>query len=66
MAQRVVDLLELVEVDEQERRQLVAAILDCQETSDFVAEIDPVGKLGEFVVPREVADLGLSVCPGSS
>ena len=44
MAERVVDLLELVEVDEQQRRQLFGALLDRQQASDLVAEIDPVGQ----------------------
>ena len=38
-------------------------LLDCQQTSDLVAEIDPVGKLGEFVVPRQMADLGFGIAP---
>ena len=32
MAERVVDLLELVEVDEQQRRQLLGTVLDRQQT----------------------------------
>ena len=55
MAQRVVDLFELVEVDEQQRRQLFGTLLGRQQTSDLVAEIEPVGRFGEFVVARQVA-----------
>ena len=61
MAERVVDLLELVEVDEQQRRQLFGALLDRQQAADLVAEIDPVGKLGQFVVARQMADPGFRV-----
>ena len=61
MAQRVVDLLELVEIDEQQRRKLLGALLDRQQAADFVAEIDPVGKLGEFVVACQMADAGFRV-----
>jgi hypothetical protein len=63
MTQRVVDLLELVEVDEQECRQPVGPLLGSQQAADLVAEIDPVGKLGQFVVAREMADPGLGVAP---
>ena len=63
MAERVVDLLELVEVDEQQRRQLLGAMLDRQQAADLVAEIDPVGKRGQFVVARQMADLGFGVAP---
>ena len=58
MAERVVDLLELVEVDEQQRRQLRRAPCWLREqTADLVAEIDPVGQRGELVVARQMADL---------
>ena len=63
MTERVVDLLELVEVDEQQRRQLLGAVLDRQQASDLVAEIDPVGQRGQFVVARQMADLGFGVAP---
>ena len=61
MAERVVDLLELVEVDEQQRRQLFGALLGRQKTSDLVAEIDPVGQCGEFVIARQMADPGFRI-----
>ncbi len=44
MAQGIVDLLELIEVDEQQRRQLLAVVRNRQQALDLVAEIDPVGK----------------------
>ena len=47
MAERVVDLLELVEVDEQQRRQLLGALLGRQQIAHLVAEIDPVGQPGQ-------------------
>ena len=62
MAERVVDLLELVEIDEQQRRQLLGALLDRQQTLDLVAEIDPVGQRGQFVVARQMADPGFRIC----
>ena len=61
MAERVVDLLELVEVDEQQRRQLFGALLDRQKPPDLVAEIDPVGQLGQFVIARQMTDPGFRV-----
>ena len=63
MAERVVDLLELVEVDEQQRRQLLGTVLGRQQVADLVAEIDPVGQRGQFVVARQMADLGFGVAP---
>ena len=61
MAERVVDLLELVEVDEQQRRQLLRALLDRQQPLDLVAEIDPVGKRRQLVITRQMADPGFGV-----
>ena len=55
MAQGVVDLLELVEVDEQQCRQLLGIVRYRQQTLDLVAKIDPVGKRGQFVVARQMA-----------
>ena len=63
MAERVVDLLELVEVDEQQRRQLIGALLGGKQAADLVAEIDPVGQRGEFVVARQMADARFGVAP---
>ena len=56
VTERVVDLLELIEIDEQQRRQLLGALLDRQQTSDLVAEIDPVGQRGQLVVACQMAD----------
>ena len=36
---------------------------NAQQALDLVAEIDPVGKPGQLVVPRQMADLGLRVAP---
>ncbi len=63
MTERVVDLLELVEVDEQQRRQLLGALLDRQQPPDLVAEIDPVRQRGQFVVTRQMTDAGFGVAP---
>ncbi len=58
MTERVVDLLELVEIDEQQRRELIGAVRQLEQAFDLVAEIDPVGQLGQFVEARQMADLG--------
>ncbi len=63
MTERVVDLLELVEVDEQQRRQLLGVMRNRQQTLDLVAEIDPVGQRRQFVVARQMADPGFRVAP---
>ena len=63
MAERVVDLLELVEVDEQQRRHLLGAALAGQQAADLVAEIDPVRQRGQFVVARQMRDARLGVAP---
>ena len=63
MTQGVVDLLELVEVDEQQRRQLLGVVRNRQQALDLVAEIDPVGKRGQFVVTRQMGDPGFGVAP---
>ena len=63
MTQGVVDLLELIEIDEQQCRQLLGALLDRQQPADLVAEIDPVGQRGQFVVTRQMADPGFRVAP---
>ena len=63
MAERVVDLLELVEIDEQQCRELVGVVRKAQQALDLVTEIDPVGKRRQLVVARQMADLGLRVAP---
>ena len=63
MTERVVDLLELIEVDEQQCRQLLGIMRNRQKTLDLVAEIDPVGKRGQFVVARQMGDSGFRVAP---
>ena len=63
MAERVVDLLELIEVDEQQRRQLLGIVRNRQQTLDLVAEIEPVGQRRQFVVARQMADPGFGVAP---
>ena len=63
VTERVVDLLELVEIDEQQRRQLLRALLDRQQAPDLVAEIDPVRKRRQFVVAGQMADPGFRVAP---
>ena len=63
MAQRVVDLLELVEIDEQQCRQPAGLMRNRQQAFDLVAEIDPVGQRGQFVIARQMADPRLGVAP---
>jgi hypothetical protein len=63
MAERVVDLLELVEVDEQEGRQRALIAWHGQEALDLVAEIDPVGQPRQRVIAGEVADAGFRIAP---
>ena len=63
MTQGVVDLLELIEVDEQQRRQLLGIVRGCQKMLDFVAEIDPVRKPRQFVKTRQMRNSGFRVAP---
>ena len=63
MAQRVVDLLELIEVDEQQRREMALPVRHLQQPLDLVAEIDPVGQLRELVIAGQMADAGLRIAP---
>ena len=63
MAQGVVDLLELVEIDEKQRRQLHGIVRHAQKTLDFIAEIEPVGQRRQFVVTRKMADPGFRIAP---
>ena len=61
MAERVVDLLELIEVDEQQRRQVRPVVRIRELALDFVLEADPVGQPGQLVEAREVIDARLRV-----
>jgi hypothetical protein len=63
MAQGVVDLLELIEIDKQQCRQLLGTMRDRQQMLDFVAEVDPVGKPGQFVKTRQMRNSGFRVAP---
>ena len=63
MTQGIVDLLELIEVDKQQCRQLVGAMRNRQQAPDLVAEIDPVGQSREFVVTRQMRDSGFRCAP---
>ena len=63
MAQGIIDLLELIEVDKQQCRQLRGPMRKRQQTLDLVAEIDPVGKRRQFVVARQMGNSGLRVAP---
>ncbi len=61
MAERVVDLLELIEIDEQHGAGLARMPRGSQRLVDLVAKVSPVRQAGERVVARHVADLGLGV-----
>ena len=63
MTQRIVDLLELIEVDEQQRRQLLGIVRNRQQALDLVAEIDPVGQRRQFVIARQMGDSGFRIAP---
>jgi hypothetical protein len=43
MAERIVDLLELIEIDEQQGRQPGPAVCERQQAFDFVTKAEPVG-----------------------
>ncbi len=58
MAERVVDLFELIEIDEQQGRQLAGLVGQLQQALNFVAEIDPVGEGGQVVIAGQMADPG--------
>jgi len=63
MTERVVDLLELIEIDKQQCRQLLGIILKRQQALDLVAEADPIGQRRQFVITRKMADPGLGIAP---
>ena len=60
-AERVVDRLEVVEVDEQHRDRLAGAAAPQQRVVDAIAEQRPVGEVGEQVVERLVRQLFLQL-----
>ena len=58
MTERIVDGLELIEVD-RDQRDLVAAAIDAdQRIVEHVAELQAVGQLGQPVMPGEIGDAG--------
>ena len=63
MTQRIVDLLELIEIDKQQRRQSLGIVRNRQQPLDFVAEIEPVGQRRQLVVARQMADPGFGGAP---
>ena len=63
MAQRVVDGLEVVEVEEQDGRHLATSTSTRQGVLDAVGEQGPVGEPGQWVVECLVAELGLEFGP---
>lgn len=61
MTQRIVDLLELVKIDEEQSRQTLRMARDCEQTLDLVPKIDTVRQRREIVVAGQMADPGLGV-----
>lgn len=59
MAERVVDRLEAVEVDQQQRSGVVVAARASQEVGDALLEAVAVQQSGERVVAGELVQLGL-------
>ena len=57
VAERVVDLLEAVEIDQQQREALAVAALARERVLDAVAQQHAVGETGERIVMRHVGDL---------
>ena len=57
VAERVVDLLEAVEIDQHQREALAVAALARERVLDAVAQQHAVGEAGERVVMRHVGDL---------
>ncbi len=67
VAEPVVDLLEVVEVDKQQRDGVVAVAVEGQGTGETLGEQAPVGESGERVVVDKVLELSLerlSACQG--
>ena len=66
MAERVVDDLEAVEIDEQQRKLPLMAARRLDRVPQHLVEHFPVGKLGQAVMRGEIFDplvgLGLLVC----
>jgi len=63
MTQGIVDLLELIEVDKQQCRQLHGVMRNRQKALDLVAEVEPVGQRRQFVVTRQMSNSGFGVAP---
>ncbi|MHC2593767.1 hypothetical protein ACVIG9_007823 [Bradyrhizobium ottawaense] len=61
MTERVVDLLELVEVDEEQRGEPLGMMRILQQPLDLVVKADPVGQRRELVVTGEMADAGFRI-----
>ena len=61
VTQRVVDRLEVVEVEEQDRRHRPVASPTCERVRDPIREQGPVGEPGERIVEGLVAQLGLEL-----
>ena len=62
MAERVVDFLEMIEI-EAEHRELVAALGEPQGLFELLAEQRPVRQIGQRVMARHVRNLFLGLLP---
>ena len=56
MAERVVDLLEALEIDEEHGQSLLLAVLGLQRLVEPLAELRPIGEPGQVVVQCLVRD----------
>ena len=63
MAEAVVDQLELIEIEEQDRAQRAATLHPLERVLETVAEQHPVGQPGQRVVQSPMADLVLGRLP---
>ena len=61
MTERVVDFLEMIEI-EAEHRELVAALGEAQGLLELFAEQRPVRQIGQRVMARHVGNLFLRRC----
>ena len=59
MAEGVVDVLELIQVEKANREPLLLALAQIDRGGELVAEIRAIAQLGERVVMSEIGDLGL-------
>src|SRR2546430_16086048 len=57
MAKAVVDSFEVIEINEQHRKTLLAAMRSSQRTIKLIAKVESIGKPGERIVMRLIVKL---------